>query len=169
MISRRATPKDLTTKRGSRSLQPYSDFEAPEFNHDHDLHIRYYYTALEAAGLTEIAIEGRAFHQVASSIHYEVAQKHRYHPYIDPCPICGVTGEYDIRGDRCEKIHDPLGLEVALPGTIRGKAATNAHDDPYPALDRIETAHAISIEVAEPARSDINTLRLGCVRISHRT
>ena len=162
----RSNPEGSDDKARVQELQPYEGFDATEFNHDHDLHIRYYYTALEAVGLEGIEIKGRRFHRIASSIHYEVAQKHRYHPYIDPCPICGVTGDYDISGDRCEKIHDPLGLELLLYGTVRGTTATNIRNEPYHALDRIETQYEISIDVAEPARSDINTLRLGCVRIS---
>ncbi len=47
------------------------------------------------------------------------------HPYADDCPLCGITGQYDVPIDResqdyCVKIHDPLGLELLLHGRIRG-------------------------------------------------
>ena len=161
----RSNPEGSDGKARVQGLQPYDGFEAEEFNHYHDLHIRHYWSPLMANGLGTISLEDRAYHRVASSVHYEVAQKHRYHPYIDPCPVCGVTGDYDIRGDRCEKIHDPLGLELLLFGTIRGNAAMNDKGTTFRSLSEVRT-HDLSIEHGEPKRSDINTLRLGCVRLA---
>lgn len=163
----RGNPEGSDDRGRVQGLQPYDGFEAPEFNHDHDLHIRYYYSTLEAARMHEIETEGCIFYRIATSIHFEVAQKHRYHPYIDPCPICGVTGDYDIPGDRCEKVHDPLGLDLALFGTVRGAVATNVRGEPFRPLNAIDD-YDLSIEVARPTRSDINTLRMGCVRIVDR-
>jgi phosphoribosyl 1,2-cyclic phosphate phosphodiesterase len=60
--------------------------------------------------------------------HFEVSTEEPTHPYVDACPVCGLTGEYafviDPRSqDYCLKVHDPLGVELLLHGTIRGTAA----------------------------------------------
>ena len=100
-------------------LQPFTDPEGR--SHRHQVHARFYVTPLMAAGRTEL--DGRFV--VPAGVHYEVATEDPLHPYADSCPLCGITGDYDLPIDRgsqdyCLKIHDPLGLEFLLHGTVRG-------------------------------------------------
>lgn len=156
-----------------QGLQPYSGFEAAEYNHDHDLHIRYYYSELRRRGLEEVVLQrnGRPFpcYRLAASIHYEVAQKHLHHPYIDPCPICGRTGEYHLPGDPCEVVHDPLGLELVLYGTVRGKIAMSSRGDAFRSLQTLSKRYDLTVHDAQSERKDVNTLRIGCVIVEEKT
>ena len=150
-----------------QNLMPYTGFEAPEFNHDHDLHIRYYYSELQRRGLAEHTLAHNSaalpVYQIAASIHFEVAQKHPYHPYIDPCPICGRTGEYHIPGDQCQVVHDPLGLELLLNGTVRGTPAHNTGGKPFVPITILKNRYKLTCRMADAEREDANTLRIGCV------
>ena len=41
---------------------------------------------------------------------------------VEICPICGRTGDYEgLRGNLVELVHDPLGLELLMNGTIRNQ------------------------------------------------
>ena len=45
------------------------------------------------------------------------------------CPVCGRTGEYqDLKGNLVEMVHDPLGLELLLNGTIRNQPVVFEED-----------------------------------------
>ena len=52
------------------------------------------------------------------------------HADVEICPICGRTGEYtpQLRGNLVELVHDPLGVELLLSGTIRGEVVRFEHD-----------------------------------------
>lgn len=157
-----SNPEGSDDKARVQGLQPVSGFGRLEDDHDHDLHIRYYFSSLLSAGARMDAGEGPVV-RLAASIHYEVAQKHPGHPYIDDCPVCGVTGEYAIPGDQCEKVHDPLGLELVLFGTVRGEPVALPSGSPFRPVSAIERT---VVDVSEPGRSDINTLRIAHVRFT---
>ena len=62
------------------------------------------------------------FYRFAASVHYEVEHSNPNHADVEACPICGRTGDYAGRaGNLVELVHDPLGLELVLSGTIRGQ------------------------------------------------
>jgi hypothetical protein len=111
-------------------IQYFTDAERPERNHWHQLHARFYCSSVKNAASESTCIRvgrtEREFFVVPASVHYEVATEERLHPYEDSCPYCGITGEYDVPIDRngqdyCLKIHDPLGIELILYGTIRNQ------------------------------------------------
>ncbi|MGQ9631435.1 MAG: hypothetical protein ACUVXI_14155 [bacterium] len=160
----------------SGPLQPYRDPANPERNHDHELHIRYYFSDLVRAGLesAELTIDGakKSFYRVAASIHYEVASGDRLHPYDEFCPICGRFGEYDVEVDRsdldkqiCMKIHDPLGVELLLRGTIRGKDVLKGGKR-VGFIGDMARDYDVRIYEVEPKREGMNTPKIGCVVIS---
>ncbi len=155
-----------------QGLQPYDGFEAVEYNHDHDLHIRYYYSELRRRGVEEavLEIDGAPCpcYRLAASIHYEVAQKHPHHPYVDPCPICGRTGDYHIPGDPCEVVHDPLGLELILHGAVRGQIARDVQGEAFRPVRCLDARYRITVRDARAERADVNTAHLGCVLLQKK-
>src|SRR2546428_4368734 len=67
----------------------------------------------------ESGFRNRAFYRFAASVHYEVGHANPNHADVEVCPICGRTGEYaGVAGNLVERVHDPLGLELLLCGTI---------------------------------------------------
>ncbi|MCX7029571.1 MAG: hypothetical protein NTU62_05560, partial [Spirochaetes bacterium] len=86
------------------------------------------------------------------------------HPYVDDCPVCGLTGAYafaiDRRGqDYCLRVHDPLGLELLLHGTVRGVAATWPDGRPVAALSRLEGEPGVAFDEHAPGP-------YGCTRLT---
>lgn len=103
-------------------LQPWIDRSRRNLQHPHAFHLRYYHTALETAGLGKVTLRGRSYYRFAASVHYEVGHANPNHADVEECPICGRTGEYaGLEGNLVERVHDPLGLELLLNGTIRGQ------------------------------------------------
>jgi len=111
-------------------LHPYVDPANPALSHLHQLHARFYASPILSSGFERVEAEvrdgKRACLLVPASVHYEVATEETAHPYVDSCPLCGLTGDYAFAIDRnsedyCLKIHDPLGAEFLLHGTVRGK------------------------------------------------
>ena len=105
-------------------LQPWEDRTARALQHAHAFHMRYYYSALAANRLEQVTLNTGdlkgTFYRFAASVHYEVEHSNPNHADVEACPICGRTGEYrDLRGNLVELVHDPLGLELLLSGTIR--------------------------------------------------
>jgi hypothetical protein len=101
---------------------------------------------------------------VAASVHYEVATGDPLHPYVDSCPACGITGDYAMRidpasQDYCLKIHDPLGLEFLLHGTIRGERVPGGGGIPARCADDLRGVRALRIEELSPGPE-------GCARIA---
>ena len=87
--------------------------------------MRYYYSAL-AGQLESVTLKTGehtgTFYRFAASVHYEVEHSNPNHADVEACPICGRTGDYAGRtGNLVELVHDPLGLELLLSGTIRGE------------------------------------------------
>jgi hypothetical protein len=107
-------------------LQPWQVAGQRPLQHSHAFHIRYYYTALAAQRLERVrlmtAAGEREFYRVAASAHYEVEHTNPHHADVETCTICGRTGTYaDRTGNLVEAVHDPLGVELALHGAIRGE------------------------------------------------
>jgi hypothetical protein len=95
--------------------------------HLHQVHARFYWSSVYAAGASKWA----EWLRIPASVHYEVATDEPSHPYADDCPLCGITGEYELPIDRetqdyCVRIHDPLGLEAMLYGRVRGRRVADA-------------------------------------------
>jgi hypothetical protein len=107
-------------------LQPWIDPAQRALQHAHAFHMRYYYSALAEAGAGTVDLHRagvpRKFHRFAASVHYEVEHANPHHADVENCPICGRIGEYaEAKGHLVENVHDPLGLELLVRGTIRGQ------------------------------------------------
>ena len=106
-------------------LQPWIETTHRQLQHAHAFHMRYYYSALAAPGRGTVKLmragRMRTFYRFAASVHYEVEHANPHHADVESCPICGRAGEYAaVKGNLVEQVHDPLGLELLLKGTIRG-------------------------------------------------
>jgi len=150
-------------------VQPVTGLANPARDHYHDLHIRYYFSHLpprnQHQGQVEITSKPHKFWRLATSVHYEPEPENPYHPYIDECPICGVIAPYDIPGDRCEKSHDPLGLELLFYGTIRGEVIRRANGRLVGGLKDMAANFALELSVRESWSPDMNTLQIGMAMI----
>jgi hypothetical protein len=136
--------------------------------HNHQLHARFYASALFHAGLErrEISLAGRQrdCFLVPASVHYEVSTEEESHPYVDACPACGLTGDYAFPIDRrsqdyCLRVHDPLGIELLLHGTIRGVPGARLDGTPVPALSRLGGDLSVLFEETAPGP-------YGCTRLA---
>lgn len=101
-------------------------WESPQRSHEHQVHLRVYASAAAAAGGGLLKLGEEDFFLVPLSLHYEVSTESPLHPYVDECPYCGLTGAYALDIDRdsndyCVFVHDPLGLECFVDGTVRGE------------------------------------------------
>lgn len=148
-------------------LQWTAGFTDPALNHAHQLHVRYYYSTLgDHARITPPGRGGGGvYYSVAASVHYEVEQEHPHHPYIEDCPACGRTGEYARPGDMCEVVHDPLGLELILHGTVRGVRVTDYLGRRISGLLGMQRDYSVAVEILAPYRQDMNTARIACVTL----
>ncbi len=85
------------------------------------------------------------------------------------CPVCGRTGEYQhLTGNLVELVHDPLGLELLLSGTIRGEVV-RFEENGQREVGGISSLHSrfkIDHHLYEAHRADQNTLRIGIVAVS---
>jgi len=128
---------DLTENRGRLSNPEGCDFEAtvehlqpwrgadPALAHGHAFHIRYYNRPLEKSGRHKVRWKGVDYYVVAASAHYEVEHGNPLHPDVESCAICGRTGWYaNEKGNLVERVHDPLGVELATMGKIRDERVT---------------------------------------------
>ncbi|UUZ80447.1 hypothetical protein LJK88_37050 [Paenibacillus sp. P26] len=111
-------------------------------------------------------IEGKSYYQIAASVHYEVDRPRRLHSYVDECPLCGCTGEYSAymgaaHKDKNEKVHDPLGVEILLYGTIRGEKIIA-----FEGVNSLQQKYAMNLRVIKPFRDDMNTANLGLVIVN---
>ncbi len=156
-------------------LQPWEDAEHRALQHAHAFHMRYYHSALAAQKLERVSLRTRAgsrdFYRVAASAHYEVEHANPNHADVEICPICGRTGEYASQsGNLVERVHDPLGVELLLHGTIRN-AIVRYHDDQAEVAGIIRALgdrFAVRQQVFTAQSGDRNTLRIGVVVIGAR-
>src|SRR5262249_17257880 len=102
-------------------FEPWEDSAHKELQHAHSFHMRYYYSDLVRRHLERVEVDGRPFYRLAASVHFEVEHNNPNHADVEICPICGRTGAYArLKGNLVEQVHDPLGLEMLLHGTVRG-------------------------------------------------
>ena len=150
-------------------LQPWRDRTAPALQHAHAFHIRYYHSALARAhaatvDVTSASAKGR-FHRFAASAHYEVEHFNPNHADVESCPICGRTGEYQaLKGNLVEMVHDPLGVELLVSGTIRRQPVM--FDDYLPApVGSVEQLERLNVRTAvfDGLTGDRNTLKIAVV------
>lgn len=144
--------------------------------HAHQLHARFYVSPLLRAGRCAMRIdidgESRDCFCVPASVHYEVATEEPTHPYVDDCPSCGLTGEYALDIDRssqdyCLKVHDPLGVELLLYGTVRGSRELRADGKPVSSLAGLG-AGAVYTEERRPGPYGCTRLALVLLREAPR-
>jgi hypothetical protein len=152
-------------------LQPWREATDPALTHAHDLHIRYYYVALRQTQHDRVAIGGRdatqrgLYYRFAGSVHYEVEDEHPLHPYVDSCPYCGRTGEFAQAEDLFAGVHEPLGLELLLFGTIRGQLVTRTDGRPVGGIIAMNHSHRVKIHRLSPTRPDMNVVALALVTV----
>lgn len=157
-------------------LQPVTGLPDPARDHYHDLHIRFYFSHLPPRNQHRAVIEVNGHRhdcwRLPTSVHYEPEPENPHHPYIDECPVCGVVPPYNLAGDRCEKCHDPLGLELLFQGTIRGELILRADGRPVGGLtsvaDDVAADYQVTLSEHEPMTADMNTLRIGVAVILPR-
>jgi hypothetical protein len=149
-------------------LAPWPGDGAGAPAHNHQLHARFYVSPLVRAGLTRTVLsmggKARECFGIPASVHYEVATEEPSHPYADACPHCGLTGAYAITIDRsgqdyCLKVHDPLGVELLLHGTVRGVQARWPDGRPVVALDCLEGGPGVVFDEQVPGP-------YGCARLA---
>src|SRR5262249_6804911 len=136
------------------NLQPWTSVE--KLSHAHALHIRFFWRRLEQNGM-EWAVfgdRGATYWRVAASIHYEVEHANPLHADVEVCPICGRTGAYaEKTGNLVERVHDPLGIELMLHGTIRGESLGKT----FPNIERFLATKPGEWIISKPSRPDMNT------------
>jgi hypothetical protein len=121
--------------------------------------VRLFWRRLEARSLHRAGESWR----VAASVHYEVEHASPRHADVRCCPRCGRTGGYAEAGHLVEAVHDPLGLEALLFGTVRGaKLAIGARELEGLAV-RLGLGEA-TLRLCRPFRADMNT---GAVAVAY--
>lgn len=156
-------------------LQPWQDRAARALQHAHAFHMRYYYSALAAGRLDKVALNTNGsrgtFYRFAASVHYEVEHSNPNHADVEACPICGRTGDYAGRaGNLVELVHDPLGLELVLSGTIRGQRVRfeDYGQREVGSIAGLGDKYTVTSHVFPGLTGDRNTLRVGVVVITGR-
>ncbi|HYI92951.1 MAG TPA: hypothetical protein VEX68_05370, partial [Bryobacteraceae bacterium] len=136
----------------------------------HAFHLRYYYSTFNSPALHKIRLErkqgARDFYRFAASAHYEVEHANPHHADVETCPICGRAGEYAaIKGNLVEQVHDPLGLELVLRGTIHGQPVRfeDWEHRPLGGITGLSDQLLVSIIEFPGQTSDRNTYRIGIV------
>jgi hypothetical protein len=130
--------------------------------HAHAVHIRLFWQRMEAQQIEASA----GYWRLPASIHYEVEHAHPLHADVVVCPYCGSTGEYAMRpGHLVERVHDPLGVELLLRGTIRGEAVLRTPDVGMQGLEESLGLDPGNVFLMFPEREDMNTEVVGAVRI----
>jgi hypothetical protein len=159
-------------------LQPWEVQEHRALQHSHAFHMRYYYSALDKTRLNRVELttpEGKqSFYRLAASAHYEVEHTNPNHADVEICPVCGRTGEYSqLKGNLVEMVHDPLGLELVLRGTIRGRLVRfeDWKQEEVGSAGRLKDRFSIRQFVFPGSVQDQNTLKVGIAfwRRSRRT
>jgi hypothetical protein len=107
---------------------------------------------------------------MAASAHYEVEHSNPNHADVEGCPICGRTGEYEHqRGNLVELVHDPLGLELLMNGTIRNQIVRFEDDlTDVGGLRAMRDRFAVQQQVIDGLGGDKNTLRIGVIVIGRQ-
>jgi len=128
--------------------------------------MRYYYKPLVAAGLEKVVFRNRTFYRFAASVHYEVGHANPNHADVEVCPIRGRAGDYaGATGNLVESVHDPLGLELLLSGTIRGQTvrAEEWERRPVGSVGALGDKFRVTVATFTGRTTDRNTERIGIV------
>ena len=152
-------------------LQPWEDPAQPKLQHAHSFHMRYYYSDLARQKLDRVQVGGRSFYRLAISVHYEVEHGNPLHADVETCPICGRTGAYaNLRGNLVELVHDPLGLELLLHGTIRGQTVhfEDWEQREVGSVDGLRQNFTVETYEFPALQGDRNTYRIGIVVLTPR-
>jgi hypothetical protein len=156
-------------------LQPWEDRSARALQHSHAFHMRYYYSALAGSPLERVTLNTESakgtFYRFAASVHYEVEHSNPNHADVEACPICGRTGDYASRaGNLVELVHDPLGLELLLSGTIRGERVRveDYGQREVGSIAALGDRFKVTSLTFPGLSGDRNTLRIGVVTITGR-
>jgi hypothetical protein len=152
-------------------FQPWEDSAHRALQHSHSFHLRYYYSDLVLRHLERVELEGRPFYRLAGSVHYEVEHSNPNHADVEICPICGRTGAYaDLKGNLVEQVHDPLGLEMLLHGTVRGEPVhfEDWEEREFGSVDRLRSVFTVQTSEYPGQQGDRNTYRIGIVVLTPR-
>ncbi len=156
-------------------LQPWETREHRALQHSHAFHLRYYHTALEAKQTYKARLKMPAgeklFLRLAASVHYEVEHTNPNHADVEICPVCGRTGQFgELNGNLVEMVHDPLGLELLLKGTIRGETVRfeDWKQEPVGSIAKLSGRVTVKHFEYPGLTGDRNTLRIGVVVFSSR-
>jgi len=151
-------------------VQPWTEAPDPALAHAHDLHIRYYHVALRQRREDRVDLDAfgarHGYYRFAASVHYEVEDEHPRHPYIDECLWCGRTGPYAAAADLFAGVHEPLGLELLLEGTVRGHRVARPDGRPVPGVTALRQSHAVEVQRLAPTRADMNVVALAVVVVA---
>jgi hypothetical protein len=153
-----------------RNLQPYRGYSNHRYNHSHSLDIRYYYRVLRAHEMEQASLDldgvPHEFYRVAAQVRYEASSVH--HP-PDDCPVCGRAGDYaEVDGDVNRLVRDPLGLELCLHGTIRGRPVTHPSGFPIRGVRAMASDYDLYFGIFDANRPETDTPRVGCVAVLRR-
>ena len=169
-----ANPEGCDFEATLEHLQPWLDRAARPLQHAHAFHMRYYYSALARQKAERVELEtaggNRSFYRFAASVHYEVEHHNPNHADVETCPICGRTGAYkDLKGNLVELVHDPLGLELLMTGTIRGEVV-RFEDQLQSPVGSVAALPNLDVQqhVFDGLTTDRNTLRIGVLVITTR-
>lgn len=152
-------------------FQPWEHPEHKELQHAHSFHMRYYYSDLVRNHLERVEFEGRPFYRFAGSVHYEVEHGNPNHADVEICTICGRTGAYaNVKGNLVEQVHDPLGLEMLLHGTVRGTPVhfEDWEERVFGSVERLRSAFSVRTFEYPGQQGDRNTARIGVVVLKPR-
>ena len=167
-----SNPEGADFEVGLEHLQPWEVTEHRALQHSHAFHMRYYHSALAAQKLDRVPLGTRSgvrdFYRIAASAHYEVEHTNPNHADVEICPICGRTGEYaGLSGNLVELVHDPLGLELLMNGTIRNEVVRFEDDRrEVGSIRSLRDRLAVEQHVFPANNGDRNTLRIGVVVVS---
>ena len=84
--------------------------------------------------------------------------------------MCGRTCEYaHLQGNLVEAVHDPLGVELLMTGTIRGGVVRFEHDQrEVGGITSARDRFAVQSQVFPAMTGDRNTLRIGVIVLGSR-
>jgi hypothetical protein len=144
-------------------LEPWGD--VPGLAHAHALHLRLFWKRLERDGLHRATGSQGEFWRVAASVHYEVEHASPLHADVRSCPVCGRTGGYArAPGNLVEVVHDPLGLELALTGRVRGREVRRLPGKgPLEGLLAAWNVREADLGLSRSFRHDVNTRAVAVV------
>ena len=153
-------------------LQPWEDRTARALQHSHAFHMRYYYSALAGSPLEKVTLNTATERHLLSirrkrSLRGRTQQPEprRRGSMSDLRPHRRLRHP---RGNLVELVHDPLGLELLLSGTIRDKRVQSEDygQREVGSIAALGDRFRINSLAFFPVCGDRNTLRIGVVVIT---